>query len=278
MSKNKTCFFIAPIGDEGSPERKRSDLVLRHIVEPVVEKFGYKAVRGDKIDKPGLITSQVIQGVLDSDLVIADLTGKNPNVFYELALRHATKKPFIQLIEEGGKIPFDVAGLRTIHFDYQDLDSVVRCKSDLENQLCTVEANPKDVESPVAVAIDLERLRTRSLPVDQYILEAREFQSEIAQRIYNLELALGQLISAQPPRYEYRQLPDGTMGNVFVMPPAYLPNPPAINFVDRSSSPSSTPSPQISPEFARKAMAALRKAGTVESQPPTREKDTKNER
>ena len=141
-----------------------------------------------------------------------------------------------------------------------------------------MEANPKDVESPVAVAIDLERLRTRSLPVDQYILEAREFQSEIAQRIYNLELALGQLISAQPPRYEYRQLPDGTMGNVFVMPPAYLPNPPAINFVDRSSSPSSTPSPQISPEFARKAMAALRKAGTVESQPPTREKDTKNER
>src|SRR3989339_2254786 len=100
MSEQKSCFVIAPIGEPDSDTRKRSDQVLKHIIRPAVEACGYKAVRADEIDKPGIITSQVIQRVVDDPLVVADLTESNPNVFYELAIRHALRKPLIQLIQK----------------------------------------------------------------------------------------------------------------------------------------------------------------------------------
>ena len=63
MAKRKICFIIAPIGEDESEPRKRSDQILKYVIEPPVSACGYKAVRADKIDKPGIITSQVIQHV-----------------------------------------------------------------------------------------------------------------------------------------------------------------------------------------------------------------------
>ena len=109
---DRLCFFIAPIGDEGSEIRKRSDQILNHIVKPAVGEFGYTVVRADKIEQPGLITAQVIQHVLDDPLVVVDLTGHNPNVFYELAIRHVIRKPVVQIIASGDSLPFDVSQSR----------------------------------------------------------------------------------------------------------------------------------------------------------------------
>jgi hypothetical protein len=74
----KICFVISPIGDPDSETRKRSDQVLKHVIRPAATSSGYKAVRADEIDKPGMITSQVIQHVVNDDLVVADLTGSQP--------------------------------------------------------------------------------------------------------------------------------------------------------------------------------------------------------
>jgi hypothetical protein len=76
-----TCFYVAPIGDDGSEPRKHSDLFLGSIVEPALEPFGLKVVRADAIDKPGIITRQIIDYIIRSRLVIADLSFHNPNVF-----------------------------------------------------------------------------------------------------------------------------------------------------------------------------------------------------
>ena len=62
---SKTCFVIAPIGEPESDTRKRSDQILRHIIRPAVEAKGYTAIRADEISEPGIITSQVIQHVVD---------------------------------------------------------------------------------------------------------------------------------------------------------------------------------------------------------------------
>ena len=94
MAEPKRCFVIAPIGDPASAERDRSDKVLKFLVAPVVEPLGYSTpLRADHLAKPGLITAQVIEHLLEDDLVIADLTGANANVYYELAIRHAVKGP-----------------------------------------------------------------------------------------------------------------------------------------------------------------------------------------
>lgn len=120
-----TCFYIAPIGDEGSEPRKHSDLFLGSIVEPALEQFQLKVIRADAIDKPGIITRQIIDYIMRSRLVIADLSFHNPNVFYELALRHAVKLPIVQLIRTVDRVPFDVGQMRTIQIDTTDIYSLV---------------------------------------------------------------------------------------------------------------------------------------------------------
>ncbi|MBN2209187.1 MAG: hypothetical protein JW759_07815 [Candidatus Coatesbacteria bacterium] len=95
----KVCFVIAPIGDPDSDVRKRSDQVVKHVIHPALKPLGYEAVRADQISEPGMITTQIIQHIIDDALLIADLSGRNPNVFYELAIRHALRKPYMQLIQ-----------------------------------------------------------------------------------------------------------------------------------------------------------------------------------
>jgi hypothetical protein len=155
------CFVITPIGDRNTDIRVRSDQMLRHVYEPVArERCGYEVIRADQIPKPGLITSQVIQHLIEDPMVIADLTGWNPNVFYELALRHVVKKPIVQLIQTGEPIPFDVAGNRTIQVEYKDLDSVDECKRELEKQIHAVEEDPTLVDNPISFSIDLKSAKS----------------------------------------------------------------------------------------------------------------------
>lgn len=115
-----TCFVITPIGSDDSVERKHSDAILKHLLSPVLESFGLRAVRADKITKPGIITKQVIEYIAYSKLCISDLSFSNPNAFYELGVRHAFKLSTIQVIRKGDKIPFDVSQGRTIIVDTSD--------------------------------------------------------------------------------------------------------------------------------------------------------------
>jgi hypothetical protein len=176
----KSCFVISPIGEDLSETRKRADQVLKHLVRPAVESCGYKATRADEIDKPGLITSQVIQAVVNDDLVIADLSETNPNVFYELAVRHVIRKPLIQIIQKGERIPFDVGGMRTISFDHQDLDSVAQAKEDIVNQIREMEANPSEMETPISISIELQKLRLSDNPDDRNYADLLAAISEIS--------------------------------------------------------------------------------------------------
>jgi hypothetical protein len=114
------CFVVTPIGSDDSVERKHSDTVLKHLLAPVLESFGLRPIRADKITKPGIITKQVIEYLAYSKLCIADLSFSNPNAFYELGVRHAFKLPTIQVIRKGDKIPFDVSQGRTIIVDTAD--------------------------------------------------------------------------------------------------------------------------------------------------------------
>ncbi|MBW4720780.1 hypothetical protein [Saccharothrix obliqua] len=152
------CFFVCPIGAANSDIRKRSNQVYRHVVKATVEPMGYETTRGDTIDQSGLITTQVIDKLLNADLVIADLTDHNPNVFYELAVRHAAGKPFIHLMAEGQAVPFDIQGMRTVFFDHQDLDSVFEAKRQLSGMIRQIQAGAR-VETPVTYTIDLQQLR-----------------------------------------------------------------------------------------------------------------------
>lgn len=181
----KTCFVIAPIGDQDTPTRKRSDQVLRHIIRPAVGPLGYKAIRADEIDKPGIITTQVLNQVVESELVIADLTERNPNVFYELAIRHAISKPFVQIINKGEQLPFDVAQNRTVFVDLRDPDSVADSVKQIASQIESLESNPEDVDNPISVSINLQRLLQSPDPEQRSLADLLSALSEIQGRLTN---------------------------------------------------------------------------------------------
>lgn len=116
----KTCFVISPIGEDGSETRKASDELFDLIIQPALEIFDFKIVRGDKIFNTTAITEEIIKYVQSSELCIIDLTAHNPNVFYECGRRHETARPYIHMKRKGEKIPFDIAGIRTIDYDTSD--------------------------------------------------------------------------------------------------------------------------------------------------------------
>lgn len=163
------CFFIAPIGDEESDVRKRSDGVMTYIVQKAVDKFNLRTVRADQIATPGLINLQVINHVLGARAAVADLTGQNPNVFYEMAIRHTARLPLVIIAEKGTPLPFDILQMRTIFFDHTDLADADRCRSQVQAQLEEALTNGV-VESPISTAINLRALSSGS-PADRTIAD-----------------------------------------------------------------------------------------------------------
>jgi hypothetical protein len=91
----------------------------------------FTVLRADELPQPGSISHQVIKWLYEADLVIADLTGANPNVVYELAVRHSFNKISIHLIDQSETIPFDLKDERTIIFDLKDVASIDGCKVEL---------------------------------------------------------------------------------------------------------------------------------------------------
>lgn len=95
-------------------------MVLEQFIRKALDPKEWTVVRADEITAPGMISGQVIEHVMRSGLVIADLSFHNPNVFYELAIRHVMGLPTVHLIRKGDAIPFDLKDFRTITFDTSD--------------------------------------------------------------------------------------------------------------------------------------------------------------
>jgi hypothetical protein len=183
----KTCFVIGPIGDEGSDIRRHADWVLDGIINPVLTAIGMPlGVRADRITSPGMIDSQVINNVLDADLVIADLTTQNPNVFYELGLRHREEKPIIHLVHqfELKQLPFDIAPFRTVPVSWGTPKELDQSRDLLREHVQEATAEGHEVENPVTRARGRQRLKETASPSEQVLLEDMAI---LAARVAELE-------------------------------------------------------------------------------------------
>jgi hypothetical protein len=131
-----TCFVIGPIGNRlapaGSDERliyEDAVQVLEEAIVPACKAVGLDPVRADGLARAGEITEQVFRRLRDDDVVIADLSGANANVMYELGLRHTKSKLTVQL-GEYGRLPFDVNVIRTVQFS-RSAHGLVQARNEL---------------------------------------------------------------------------------------------------------------------------------------------------
>ena len=106
------------------------DELYQEVIWPVCTEAGIEAYRASDVHRPGIIMQDIVQGLAESDVIIAEITPANPNVFYELGYAHAMHKPVIMLAEQGRELPFDVSGYRVIFYE-----DAIRGKSVLETGL-----------------------------------------------------------------------------------------------------------------------------------------------
>lgn len=135
---NKKCFVITPIGPANSPIRRKIDGLIDEVIEPVMKELGYEVEVSHRISESGTMTATIIKRVYNSDLVIANLTGNNPNVMYEVALRHASAKPIIHITENVAELPFDVNDQRTIQYA-DDMFGAMELKETLKKMVKSID-------------------------------------------------------------------------------------------------------------------------------------------
>ena len=154
--KKKTCFIITPIGGSETAIRRKIDGIINEVIEPVLNELGYKVVVSHRINDSGSVTNAIIKGVYESELVIANLTGNNPNVMYEVALRHASAKPIIHVTEDISNLPFDINDQRTIPYT-DDIAGAYQLKEDLKNMIEGIDFN-KPATNPITLALEKKNL------------------------------------------------------------------------------------------------------------------------
>lgn len=146
----RSIFVISPIGSAGTPEHRRYRHTLEYIVKKAFAEPDWQVVRADEETSPDSITTQVIGRIVESDLIIADLTDHNPNVFYELAVAHGYRKPVIHMMEDGQKVPFDVVDQRVIFYDLTDPESVDKAQRGLKASAQWLDDNAGQSRNPLS--------------------------------------------------------------------------------------------------------------------------------
>lgn len=184
-------FLIGPIGPSRSEDRAHADRLLKLIVRPTFSTHfkQFKVERADQISRPGMIDSQAISLLIDADLVIADLTLRNANTFYELGIRHFIQKPVIHLFRRGEPIPFDIQPYRAIEFGYSEKIDIRDAKIALRKAVSDVLSPDFHIENPVTRSRAMTRLQQQiSEPRKDLMVMAHATQVPIAHLLGHLEV------------------------------------------------------------------------------------------
>jgi hypothetical protein len=91
--------------------------LYKEVILPLAADFGLRAYHAGEVFGPGVILADIVRGLVESKIVIAEITPPNQNVFYELGYAHALGKPTILLAERGKQLPFDVSGYRCLFYE-----------------------------------------------------------------------------------------------------------------------------------------------------------------
>ena len=148
-----TCFVIMPIGTQkvgdtsisSNDLKKKYDYIIKNAIRQADPSL--EVIRADEEVNPGSISNDIFTKLMHSKYVIADITYPNPNVFYELGIRHAISSRTILIREsDANSIPFDISHLRYISYT-QDPGGMEELSSKLKAQFDFYDSNPGKLDN-----------------------------------------------------------------------------------------------------------------------------------
>jgi hypothetical protein len=143
-----TCFVMMPFG-------AWFDRYYLEIYVPAIREAGFEPVRADELFTTGSVVEQIWEQITKSKLLLADLTGKSPNVFYELGLAHAARKPVVFTAGQVEDVPFDLRHLRVIIYDNREPEWAQRLRNSVADYLRNAMKEPaKSIPHPFRQSIE----------------------------------------------------------------------------------------------------------------------------
>jgi hypothetical protein len=194
----KKCFVLSPIGAEESAERKAADVVLKHLIMKALGS-DFDVERADESTNPGSITPTILAGILEADLIVADLSGLNPNVFYELAMAHGYAKPTVHIQKAGEPPPFDVKDMRIVPYNTADPENLEAAQKRLLDYATFAVHNPEKVETPLTSAARFTAVQESTDPVAESNVRVTE---AIAALHVDVKRALGRRLGTPSSIYK----------------------------------------------------------------------------
>lgn len=165
---DKCCFVIMPFGGW-------LDTYYEEIYAPAIEAASMKATRADDLYRPGNIVNDIWNYTKSADIILADLTSKNPNVFYELGLAHAITKPAVLITASIEDIPFDLRSLRVLVYDKNLHNWGEELRNKITKALIETLKSPGDAILPTF----LETTKSKRIEVSPKEKDILELRSEL---------------------------------------------------------------------------------------------------
>jgi len=129
---------------------KQFNTIYQFAIKKAIESAGYQCIRADELARGGNILSNIVRNINDSDLVVVDITSKNPNVMYELGLSHGLKKNVIIIVRDMSDIPFDLTHFHIIEYKNEnDLACGSKLQDDIEESIQSIENKTQNSGNPV---------------------------------------------------------------------------------------------------------------------------------
>ena len=116
----RRCFVILPYATPSGADDTGIDFdaVFHEIIQPVADDLDLDCIRSDRVSRSGLIHREMIENIIDSDVVIADITLGSPDIFFELGIRQAARRAgTVVMCHLGSGSEFNITGVRALDYE-----------------------------------------------------------------------------------------------------------------------------------------------------------------
>jgi hypothetical protein len=196
--KKDICFVIMPFS------REWSDEYYEELYCSAILKAGLEPHRADDLFAPNTVVEDIWNYTKKAKIILADLTGKNPNVFYELGLAHAIAKPVILITEFEEDIPFDLRAIRIIKYNKNNHNWGETLKKSITQAIKEIIENPENSIPPTFLRTSKESKGVVVSSTEKEILELKNDIELLKKEVHSRALSRIDRPSANSARVQIR--------------------------------------------------------------------------